>query len=170
MVTRWLLATVLLLARAIALREQKFATEPQDQTAVVGNRATLPCRVINKSGLLQWTKDGFGLGNLSGFTRYSLVGNVDEGQSTKLIVVQLLSVKTTPKYRNKITGTHIETSLTYNFQHYINWFERGHGTDQACVICRTLQVRAKPLYPLLFISMQYGSPHHNYQFTFLFCL
>lgn len=93
MVTRCLLATVLLLARVIALREQKFATEPQDQTAVVGNRATLPCRVINKSGLLQWTKDGFGLGNLSGFTRYSIVGNVDEGQLNLLLFTALRTLR-----------------------------------------------------------------------------
>nr|XP_029717674.1 irregular chiasm C-roughest protein-like isoform X1 [Aedes albopictus] len=56
--------------------------EPQDQTAVVGSRVTLPCRVVNKSGQLQWTKDDFGLGthrNLSGFERYSMVGSDEEG-------------------------------------------------------------------------------------------
>lgn len=42
---------------------QKFAMEPQDQTAVVGSRVTLPCRVVAKSGQLQWTKDDFGLGD-----------------------------------------------------------------------------------------------------------
>ncbi|XP_062540345.1 irregular chiasm C-roughest protein-like [Armigeres subalbatus] len=61
---------------------QYFAMEPQDQTAVVGSRVTLPCRVVNKSGQLQWTKDDFGLGthrNLSGFERYSMVGSDEEG-------------------------------------------------------------------------------------------
>ncbi|XP_055371596.1 irregular chiasm C-roughest protein-like [Condylostylus longicornis] len=61
---------------------QHFAMEPQDQTAIVGSRATLPCRVINKVGSLQWTKDDFGLGehrNLSGFERYSMVGSDEEG-------------------------------------------------------------------------------------------
>lgn len=65
------------------LKEQKFAMEPQDQTAVVGSRVTLPCRVIGKSGILQWTKDDFGLGthrNLSGFDRYSMVGSDEEGK------------------------------------------------------------------------------------------
>jgi hypothetical protein len=42
---------------------QRFAMEPQDQTAVVGSRVTLPCRVEAKSGQLQWTKDDFGLGD-----------------------------------------------------------------------------------------------------------
>lgn len=62
--------------------EQRFAMEPQDQTAIVGSRVTLPCRVLDKSGQLQWTKDDFGLGthrNLSGFERYSMVGSDEEG-------------------------------------------------------------------------------------------
>ncbi|XP_063704901.1 irregular chiasm C-roughest protein [Culicoides brevitarsis] len=61
---------------------QRFAMEPQDQTAIVGSRVTLPCRVIEKQGMLQWTKDDFGLGthrNLSGFDRYSMVGSDEEG-------------------------------------------------------------------------------------------
>ncbi|XP_023718816.1 irregular chiasm C-roughest protein isoform X1 [Cryptotermes secundus] len=62
--------------------EQRFAMEPQDQTAIVGSRVTLPCRIINKTGVLQWTKDDFGLGthrNLSGFDRYSMIGSDEEG-------------------------------------------------------------------------------------------
>uniref|UniRef100_A0A182PL60 Ig-like domain-containing protein n=1 Tax=Anopheles epiroticus TaxID=199890 RepID=A0A182PL60_9DIPT len=61
---------------------QKFAMEPQDQTAIVDSRVTLPCRVESKVGQLQWTKDDFGLGwhrNLSGFDRYSMVGSDEEG-------------------------------------------------------------------------------------------
>lgn len=74
---------VAVLAASDTYREQKFAMEPQDQTAVVGSRVTLPCRVIGKSGILQWTKDDFGLGthrNLSGFERYSMVGSDEEGE------------------------------------------------------------------------------------------
>lgn len=44
---------------------------------------TLPCRVIGKSGILQWTKDDFGLGahrNLSGYERYAMVGSDEEGK------------------------------------------------------------------------------------------
>ncbi|KAG5897978.1 hypothetical protein JTB14_013552 [Gonioctena quinquepunctata] len=47
-----------------------------------GSKVTLPCRVIGKSGILQWTKDDFGLGthrNLSGFDRYSMIGSDEEG-------------------------------------------------------------------------------------------
>ncbi|XP_057658367.1 irregular chiasm C-roughest protein-like [Diorhabda carinulata] len=76
------ISTYHLLGLAEQIVEQKFAMEPQDQTAVVGSKVTLPCRVIGKSGILQWTKDDFGLGmhrNLSGFDRYSMVGSDEEG-------------------------------------------------------------------------------------------
>ena len=62
--------------------EQEFAMEPQDQVAVVGARVILPCRVLNKQGVLQWTKDDFGLGTrrkLVGFERYSMIGSDEEG-------------------------------------------------------------------------------------------
>ncbi len=62
--------------------QQRFAMEPQDQTAIIGSHVTLPCRVIDKRGVLQWTKDDFGLGmhrNLSGFERYSMIGSDEEG-------------------------------------------------------------------------------------------
>lgn len=62
---------------------QRFEREPEDQTAVVGETVVMACRVLNKSGVLQWTKDDFGLGsdrNLSGFERYSMVGLEDEGK------------------------------------------------------------------------------------------
>ena len=51
---------------------QKFMREPPDQTAAEGEHVTLPCRVENKVGNLQWTRDDFGLGlnrNLKGFER-----------------------------------------------------------------------------------------------------
>lgn len=66
-----------------SMQEQKFAIEPQDQAAIVGSRATLPCRVINKSGFVQWTRDDFALGNhrnLSDYVRYSMTGTDEEGK------------------------------------------------------------------------------------------
>ena len=47
----------------------------------------MPCRVENKAGLLQWTRDGFGLGDsrdLVGYTRYSLVDSDDESKKKSL--------------------------------------------------------------------------------------
>ena len=64
---------------------QRFEREPEDQTAVVGETVVMACRVLNKGGVLQWTKDDFGLGsdrNLSGFERYSMIGTEDEGKTS----------------------------------------------------------------------------------------
>nr|XP_053627931.1 irregular chiasm C-roughest protein-like [Cherax quadricarinatus] len=72
---------------------QHFATQPTPQTAVVGSTAVLPCRVINKVGHLQWTKDGFGLGterDLFGFSRYAMIGSDDEGDFSLKIQPVLL--------------------------------------------------------------------------------
>lgn len=87
MASRWLLLTTALVtiqsAPGTPYEEQRFAMEPQNQTAIVGSRVTLPCRVINKSGVLQWTKDDFGLGpyrNLSGYDRYRMIGSDEEGE------------------------------------------------------------------------------------------
>lgn len=61
---------------------QHLAMEPQDQIAEIGARVTLPCRVVNKKGMLQWTRDDFGLGThrrLTGFDRYAMIGSDEEG-------------------------------------------------------------------------------------------
>ncbi|CAB4058946.1 Irregular chiasm C-roughest protein [Lepeophtheirus salmonis] len=65
--------------------EQSFIREPSDQIAIVGEHVTLPCRVVNKKGELQWTRDGFGLGverNLTGFSRYHMIGSDEEDDWT----------------------------------------------------------------------------------------
>ena len=62
---------------------QSFLREPFDQIAAVGEHVTLPCRVINKRGVLQWTRDDFGLGSerqLIGFDRYQMTGSDEEGR------------------------------------------------------------------------------------------
>ena len=62
---------------------QTFLRQPVDQTAKQGEHVTLPCQVENKRGMLQWTRDGFGLGverNLTGFDRYHMIGSDEEGK------------------------------------------------------------------------------------------
>ena len=57
-----------------------YTSEPR--TTVVC-QVTLPCRVHNKIGIIQWTRDGFGLGDtrdLSGYSRYKLIGSDDESK------------------------------------------------------------------------------------------
>ncbi|XP_063600439.1 irregular chiasm C-roughest protein-like isoform X2 [Penaeus indicus] len=71
-------------------QKQTFATMPSHQTAVAGSTVVLPCRVLNFHGLVQWTKDGFGLGttrDLEGFSRYSMIGS-DEENDFSLRIVQ----------------------------------------------------------------------------------
>ena len=61
---------------------QTFIRQPVAQTAIQGEHVTLPCQVENKRGMLQWTRDGFGLGverNLTGFDRYHMIGSDEEG-------------------------------------------------------------------------------------------
>ena len=56
---------------------------------------TLPCRVENKTGVIQWTRDGFGLGDtrdLSGYSRYKLIGSDDESELNQFDIA-LSSVK-----------------------------------------------------------------------------
>ncbi|KAK7060081.1 hypothetical protein SK128_016055 [Halocaridina rubra] len=72
---------------------QYFATQPSTQTAVAGSTVVLPCRVVNKVGQLQWTKNGFGLGTereLYGFSRYTMIGSDDEGDFSLRIKPVLL--------------------------------------------------------------------------------
>jgi len=57
--------------------QQHFIQEPEDITAIAGQKVVLPCKVEFKQGLLQWTKDGFGLGvnrDLPGYSTYTMVG------------------------------------------------------------------------------------------------
>ena len=67
---------------------QTFIRQPVDQTARQGEHVTLPCQVENKRGMLQWTRDGFGLGverNLTGFDRYHMIGSNEEGNFLHVI-------------------------------------------------------------------------------------
>lgn len=46
--------------------------------------------MIGKSGILQWTKDDFGLGahrNLSGYERYAMVGSDEEGKYDFFVII-----------------------------------------------------------------------------------
>ncbi|EPY90203.1 kin of IRRE-like protein 1 precursor [Camelus ferus] len=69
--------------RAWAGTQTRFSQEPADQTVVAGQRAVLPCVLLNYSGIVQWTKDGLALGmgqGLKAWPRYRVVGSADAGQ------------------------------------------------------------------------------------------
>ncbi|KAG1684203.1 Irregular chiasm C-roughest protein [Nymphon striatum] len=79
---------------AESVEEHKFALEPHDRTAVMGENVELPCRVLNRVGTLQWTRDEFALGDdrkLQGYPRYSMRGIEEEGEySLRIERVNLL--------------------------------------------------------------------------------
>ncbi|XP_074605220.1 irregular chiasm C-roughest protein-like [Brevipalpus obovatus] len=63
--------------------QQSFAMVPGDRKALLGETIILPCRVLNRSGVVQWTRNEFGLGpnrELSEFPRYQMTGSDDEGE------------------------------------------------------------------------------------------
>jgi len=63
---------------AVQAVSQYFIHQPDGLlTVMAGDKVTLPCKVENKAGPLQWTRDGFGLGtsrSLPGFPRLSMGG------------------------------------------------------------------------------------------------
>lgn len=68
-------------------QDQAFTLEPEDHSVQIGSKLLLPCRVEHKQGVLQWTKDDFGLGTnrnltLSGYDRYTMIGTDAEGDYT----------------------------------------------------------------------------------------
>lgn len=78
-----LLLPLLFLSTTGSGLKQRFANQPSPQTAVIGSTVVLPCRIINKVGQLQWTRDDFGLGNereLYAFKRYTMIGSDEEGE------------------------------------------------------------------------------------------
>lgn len=81
-----IIAIIIVLATAAdafaPIADQRFTAEPTDRVAIVGSRVIFPCRVANMQGVLQWTKDDFGLGirrQLGAFDRYSMIGSDEEG-------------------------------------------------------------------------------------------
>lgn len=91
---------------------QRFMREPLDQIAAIGEHVTLPCRVSNKLGALQWTRDDFGLGtdrNLSGYKRYQMTGSDEEGKTNTK--TKGLSVVVS-KFCSQMDGCGFESRLT----------------------------------------------------------
>lgn len=53
---------LLLVQTAYANQQQKFKVKPHDSQVLEGTEAVLRCEVGNLAGQVQWTKDGFALG------------------------------------------------------------------------------------------------------------
>lgn len=96
---------------------QKFTIEPENQSAKIGTKVLLPCRVVGKQGVLQWTKDDFGLGtdrNLSGYEGYSMVGIEENGDYT--LQIESLQLDDDAKYQCQVSpGPQGKYVLEINF-------------------------------------------------------
>ena len=82
-----------------AIEEQVFVTQPKNISVVEGATSILECKVKNKQGILQWTRDNFALGkdrNLPNFDRYSMVG---KDNASKYLYVFLKNVSQNIKLR-----------------------------------------------------------------------
>ena len=69
-----------------------FFSEQNTNSNYALGHVILPCQVKNKRGMLQWTRDGFGLGverNLTGFDRYHMSGYDEEGKMITHTVIVL---------------------------------------------------------------------------------
>ena len=62
---------------------QRITVRPETVNVTQGADLTLPCKVENRAGRVQWVKSGLTLGydrELAGYTRYSVTGAEGEGE------------------------------------------------------------------------------------------
>ena len=60
---------------------QSFSSQPTDLTVRLGQDVSLPCVVVNRRGVVQWTRDRLGLGvdrDMTRFSRYNMRGAGDQ--------------------------------------------------------------------------------------------
>ena len=72
--------------------QQNFVKQPESLSIVEGGNVTLECRVRDKVGVLQWTKDDFGLGTsrlLPGYSKIAMVGGNNETWNLEILNVTL---------------------------------------------------------------------------------
>ena len=112
MINHSVLTTVISLLLLLTVRarnlQQNFLKQPESVRVVEGGNVTLECGVSNKVGVLQWTKDDFGLGTsraLPGYSRISMVGGNNETWNLQILNV---SLEDDGKYQCQVGAT--ETS------------------------------------------------------------
>ena len=97
--------------------EQKFVEEPESISVKEGDNFTLSCSVKNKVGVLQWTKDDFGLGTsraLVGYSRYQMVG--EEGKTWDLKIVNA-SLDDDAKFQCQVGATERQGPIRSKYAH-----------------------------------------------------
>ncbi|XP_069956837.1 irregular chiasm C-roughest protein isoform X2 [Cherax quadricarinatus] len=92
--------------------EQRFIQEPENTTAKHGESVILSCKVADRRGTVQWTKDGFGLGTdeeLQGFSRYRM--EVDDSDGVYNLHIQPVLVEDDAVYQCQVGGAEGERHL-----------------------------------------------------------
>ena len=62
---------------------QRITVRPETVNVTQGTDLTLPCKVENRAGRVQWVKSGVTLGydrEVAGYSRYSVIGAEGEGE------------------------------------------------------------------------------------------
>ena len=105
---KWIIVAQVLLAFCLVSGrnlQQKFITEPTSVTVSEGANVTLECRVSDKVGVLQWTKDDFGLGtsrSLPGYSRFSMLGTNNDTWNLR---IENISLEDDGKYQCQVGAT-----------------------------------------------------------------
>ena len=71
---------------------QMFLKEPENISVKEGDNVTLLCSVENRAGVVQWTKDDFGLGtsrDLQAYNRYRMMGKNEGTWNLEIVNVTL---------------------------------------------------------------------------------
>lgn len=92
--------------------EQRFEEQPESVTVKHGRAVVLKCKVLDKKGIIQWTKDGFGLGTdteLEGFSRYRM--EVDAAAGVYNLHIQPVLVEDQADYQCQVGGADGEGPL-----------------------------------------------------------
>ena len=111
LISFWSLIQVLICQKIL----QKFTKQPHSVVVREGQNVTLECSVLNKVGVLQWTKDGFGLGtsrNLSAYKRYKMVG---EEETTWNLHITNATLDDDAKYQCQVGATDSVAPIRSNY-------------------------------------------------------
>uniref|UniRef100_A0A336L8S8 CSON005483 protein n=1 Tax=Culicoides sonorensis TaxID=179676 RepID=A0A336L8S8_CULSO len=95
---------------------QRFRVTPSNLQIVEGSEALLQCEVSNLAGQVQWTKDGFALGFVSGhipgFPRFATVG--DKSQGVYNLKITNASIDDDAEYQCQVTPAKFHSAIRAN--------------------------------------------------------
>ena len=102
---KWLMLVLSLASVRSRNLQQTFVAQPESLTVREGETVILRCGVSHKEGVLQWTKDDFGLGtsrSLPGYSRMSMVGG---DNSTWDLRIENITLEEDGRYQCQVGAT-----------------------------------------------------------------